>query len=492
MVDIATEKDVERLRQAAQILASENRHLYRRLEEVTRQLARAQGQDEIAAIQLELRLLQEKLAKNNRALFGRSSEKRGGPKREQSKREELLGHGPTVQPNLPVVEEVHVLDLPDRTCPKCGGDLREMAGQYEESDEIDVVERSFRITRHKRQKYVCRCGECVETALGPPRLIPGGRYSVDFAVEVATAKYLDQMPLARQERQMARQGLIVTRQTLWDQLDALLGHLEPTVEALHAYVLSADVIQADETRWPLLGTEGASKWHAWAVAREDAISYRILGSRGRDAGKKVLGGFCGTAVSDGYAVYDALSRDGPGFLLAHCWGHTRRKYLEAQEAYPRATEVVERIARLYAIEARADEAKVTLAERGELRQAESRPVVDDIHRWITTEPALPKSLLGKAIAYTQRLWPGLVRFLDDARLPLDTNRVERGMRAPALGRKNHYGSRSLRGTKVAAAFYGLLESAKLAGLDPVEYLREAVRRAIANPGNVTLPRDLLS
>ena len=293
---------------------------------------------------------------------------------------------------------------------------------------------------------------------------------------------------------MARLELIVTRQTLWDQLNALVAHLEPTVEALHAYVLSKDVIQADETRWPLLGTEGASKWHAWAVAREDAISYRVLGSRSRKAAAEVLGGFTGTAVTDGYAVYEALanSRDGPGFTLAHCWGHTRRKYVEAAESYPKANEMIDRIGALYAIEARADEARVTLDVRGAMRRTESRPIVDDIYRWITTEPALPKSLLGKAIGYTQRLWPGLVRFVDDARLPLDTNAVERGMRAPALGRKNHHGSRSMRGTKVAGAFYGLVESAKLAGVDPVAHLREAVRRAIANPGTVTLPRDLLS
>jgi len=487
---IETERDIERLRQIALLQQAELDRLYVRLAQLTDELARARG-EEAGALQLELAALREQLEARNRALFGPSSEKRGGATTNAA-HEPQTGHGPTAQPSLPLIEEIHVLDQADRACPKCGGELREMAGQYEESEEIDVVERSFRVVRHKRQKYTCRCGECVETALGPPKLIPGGRYSVDFAIAVATAKYLDHMPLARQERQMEREGLVVTRQTLWDQLDALLGHLEPTIEALHVYVLSAEIIQADETRWPLLGSEGASKWHAWAVAREDAISYRILGSRGRSAGKEVLCDFCGTAVTDGYAVYDALSRDGPGFLLAHCWGHTRRKYLEAEEAYPRATEVVGLIGKLYAIEARADEAKATLAERGELRRTKSRPVVDDVYRWITTEPALPGSLLGKAIVYTQRLWPGLIRFLDDPRVPLDTNGVERGMRAPALGRKNHYGSRSLRGTKVAAAFYSLFESAKLAGVDPVAYLREAVRRAIANPASVTLPRDLLS
>lgn len=364
-----------------------------------------------------------------------------------------------------------------------------MKGQYEESNEIDVVERSFRIVRHKRQKYVCRCGDWVETALGPPKLIPGGRYSISFAIEAAIAKYLDHLPLARQQRQMAREGLVVSRQALWDQLYALCEWLEPTAEAIHEYVLSADVIQADETRWPLLGTDDASKWHAWAAAREDAISYRILGSRSQKAAEQVLGGFTGTAVTDGYAAYQALSnsRDGPGFALAHCWAHVRRKYIEAEPSYPKASEMLKKIGELYAIEARADD-----GSRAELRRSESKPILDDIYRWITTESALPKSLLGKAIAYTQRLWPGLVRFADDARLPLDTNLVERGMRGPAIGRKNHYGSRSMRGTKVAALLYTLVETAKLAGLEPRAYLTEAVRRAITNPGTATLPRDLAS
>ncbi len=124
----------------------------------------------------------------------------------------------------------------------------------------------------------------------------------------------------------------------------------------------------------------------------------------------------------------------------------------------------------------ADDVGLGLEERMELRRTESRPIIDEIYTWITKQPALPKSMLGKAIGYTQRLWSGLVLFVEDARLPLDTNRVERGMR----------------GTKVAALLYSLVETAKLAGVDPRAYLAEATRRAIANPGAVTLPRDLLS
>jgi transposase len=103
---------------------------------------------------------------------------------------------------------------------------------------------------------------------------------------------------------------------------------------------------------------------------------------------------------------------------------------------------------------------------------------------------LPQSGLGKAIAYTDGLWPGLVRFLGDPTIPLDNNATERALRGVVVGRKNHYGSKSLRGTQVAALFYSLLESAKLIGVDPAAYLAEATRRAIATPGTVTLPTDL--
>jgi len=499
-VRIETEKDIEQLRQVALLQQAELDRLHRRLVELTGELAQARGEDATRVLQLELATLKEQLDARTRALFGPSSERRGRPEAEKAAEKASTqarrGHGPRAQPELPVVEKVHTLDGPDRICPKCGGDLEEMAGQYEEADEVDVVRRSFQIVRHKRQKYTCRCGECVDTALGAPKLIAGGRYSIEFAIEVAEAKYLDHGALARQERQMRRQGLDITRQALWDQLFALYRHLAPTADALHAYVVSSDLILGDETRWPLLGRDDASRWHAWGVAREDAISYRILGSRGLKSAREVLAGFQGTLVVDGYAVYEAVqkSRAGPEIELAHCWSHTRRKYREAEPHHPRAGAMLDMIGQLYAIEARAREtdAEERLAVLGELRRTESRPIVDDICRWVTTEHALPKSSLGKALAYTERLWPGLVRFLDDARIPLDTNQLERGMRALALGRANHHGSRSERGTQVAALFYSLFETAKLVGVEPRQYLAEATHRAIANPGTVTLPHELVT
>lgn len=501
MVRIETESDIERLRQVALLQQAELQRLSKRLVELTTALAEARGEDAILALQQELAFLKEELAARNQEIFGVSSEKRSRDKEQTEGAAARTGHGRRDQPELPIVEVVHVLDEADRACPKCGGDLRAWDGHFEDAEEIDVVERSFRIVRHRRQKYTCQCGECIDTALGPRKLISGGRYSIDFAVSVAVAKYADHLPLARQVKQMARTGLVVDTQTLWDQIHALSAHLEPTYEALWREVLGSEVVLADETQWPLLDKPGSSKWFAWSAASDKAVAYRILKSRSAEAARAVLDGFGGVLVTDGYAAYqslrDALARERAGpppIVLAHCWAHVRRKFHDAEPAWPEATEMLELIGKLYAIEAEvselaAEERRTRLAE---LRLERSKPVVGEVRAWLMNRAALPRSGLGKAVSYTLTLWDGLVRFVDDARIPIDTNLVERGMRPVAVGRKNHYGSKSERGTRVAALFYTLIESAKHAGVEPAGYLAEATRRAIDSAGIVTLPRDLSS
>ena len=192
-------------------------------------------------------------------------------------------------------------------------------------------------------------------------------------------------------------------------------------------------------------------------------------------------------VADGYSAYATLARERGAFTLAHCWAHVRRKLVEAEAAYPQASEALEEIAKLYAIEA--ELAGATPEARLVARRERSLPLVGALRAWLDGVRALPESALGKAIGYADGLWPGLVRFLDDPAIPIDNNATERAMRGVVLGRKNHYGSKSLRGTQVAALFYSLVESAKLAGLEPAAYLSEATCRVIANPGTVTLPCD---
>jgi transposase len=169
LLNLATETDIERLRQAALLLEQENARLFQRLERLAGELRDARG-DEAQTLQLEIAHLKEQLASRTKALFGDSSERRtGSDSKAKQPKEPQPCHGPREQKALP----------------SCGGALEPMTDQFEEADEIDVVERSFRVVRHKRQKYRCRCGAGIETALGPDKLVAGGRYSIDFAVDVA-------------------------------------------------------------------------------------------------------------------------------------------------------------------------------------------------------------------------------------------------------------------------------------------------------------------
>jgi transposase len=502
--------DNETLRQAALLLDRENRRLHDKIRELAEEIARLKGQDASAA-QVQLEFLKELLARREHALFGDKSERRMRQADETGNdpaASPRSGHGPKAQPKLPIVEQFHELDPADCTCPKCGKQLDEMAGQTEDSEEITIVERGFVLVRHRRKKYRCSCNGHVETAPAPLRLASrsdrrGRRYSIDFAVEVAIGKYLDHLPLERQARIMRREGLDVDSQTLWDQIAGLARPLRPTLDALLGRLFSEPVLGADETWWRLMKGRGSKRWWVWSLSGQDAVVYRILDSRSQAAARQVLGDYDGIVIADGYSVYDALARAGPkSFTLVNCWSHARRKLIEAEPFEPdRCKEVLDLIRDLYAVEREcpvpgplADEAtrEAALAQRGRLRDSRSREIVEAIRAWALAQRALPESTFGKAIAYMLGLWPGLTRFLDDPRIPIDNNHTERGLRGVVVGRKNHYGSRSKRGTEVAALFYSLIESAKLAGVDPKAYLRAAARTALADPGAVLLPHELLT
>src|SRR5262249_3116618 len=230
--------------------------------------------------------------------------------------------------------------------------------------------------------------------------------------------YAGHLPLERQARVMAREGLTIESQTLWDQLDALATVLQPTSAALRQHVLAAPVIGADETWWRLFGGSAPNKrWWAWSLTREDAVTYTILESRSQEAARQGLNGYRGLVVADGYGAYEALARDVPSFTLAHCWAHVRRKFVEAEPHYPApCAKVLNLIGQLYAVERSCPGLKVgtsedvhadALALRATRRREESAPIVAAIRAWAYEQRALPESSLGKAIAYMLGLWPGL-------------------------------------------------------------------------------------
>jgi transposase len=499
VIQIETEQNIEILREVARLLLNEIEALHERLRKLTAEKLRLQGAD-AQALQLEIDQLQELLARREREIFGASSEKRPRPASEAAAEPaDRSGHGPREQKQLPLVEVLHELPETERCCGQCGGTLAAMGKQVEEYEEVTVIERSFQLVRHRRQKYRCRCNGTVVTAPGPARLVPGGRYSAEFAAEVAISKYLDHAPLERQVRIMAREGLTVTSQTLWDQIDALACHLEPSYQALRPRVLGSPVVYADETHWRLMGQQDEkSRWWVWCVASDEAVFYQLLGTRSAKAARSVLCDYRGIVLCDGYGAYEALGRAGPEITLAHCWAHARRKFIDIEPHYPRACEeILQLISKLYGVEREASRLALTegqerLALRTKLREERSRPLVETIYAWAEEQrqKALPRSGLGQATEYLLGLWKGLTRFLEDPRIPLDNNAAERALRGVVIGRKNHYGSRSKRGTEVAALFYSLCETAKLAGVEPRAYLLKATHAALREPGTVTLPHAL--
>ena len=489
---IAHEKDLERLRTMAMSLLRENERLLARLGELYKQVAEAKG-EAAAQLRLEIAALEREIEKRRERIFQHQSEKRpvdNGKEGEASKPPQK-GHGPREQPKLQVDEVVHDLDDADKTCPACGGDLEEWQGQFEESDEVEVIERRYVIKRHKRKKYRCRCGSCIETAPAPRRLIEGGRYSVSFAITVAVDKYLMHLPLERQVAAMARLGLEVDSQTLFDQLWALNRLLLPAYQRLADVQRAQPLLFVDESRWPLLGVKGkgadASKWHIWTLVSDLGVYYEIYDGRDADSAEDLLADFKGYVMCDGFNVYESLAKAYPEIRLVQCWVHARRNFVECEKAFPgECGQILDLIGKLYEIEQRAGD---DLELRRRLRAEESRAVIAEIQSWVFAVRSLPGTGLHEAITYMTNRWSRLTRFVDNPALPLDNNSAERALRGPVVGRKNHYGSRSLRGTQVAALLYSLLESAKRVGVDPAAYLRTAVEAAFAGQ-QIQLPHEI--
>ena len=195
-VDLEREQDIEELRRLAQALRAQNELLLEALAAKSREVERLRGKP--GDLQLTLKMIEALQAKAKAAeeavQRAEAEQKKRAAERERKRTEHARKRtGPTPQPMLPVVEREFTLDDADRACPSCGGELRPMTGQsrFEESELIDVIEARYELVKVKQQKYVCRCGGCVETALGPERAIPGSRYSLAFAIKVVLDKWLD-------------------------------------------------------------------------------------------------------------------------------------------------------------------------------------------------------------------------------------------------------------------------------------------------------------
>lgn len=490
-MDLNRITDVETLRELLRVQLRESERLKAELKQAYEQL---RGKDAKQAEQLALKLAEVERQHANalKALFGQSSERRPKEDTKPKERTKQKGHGRKAQLSIPTQDVRHIYDDLPLTCSVCHGDLLEWKDQYEDSEEIDFVAPQVILKRHRRQKYRCKCGACVQTAPGPQKLFPKARYSVNFAINVAVQKYAYHMPLARQVKALGHQGLEVTSATLWDYLSTIYDLLLPAYERLEAYVLAQPVMGVDETRWKLLKTEqkGKSKaWWAWVRRVTNAVHYTLDPSRGNDVAIRLLKDYTGTAIADGYRPYEVALAANPKMKLANCWSHARREVLPF-ESDPRAARVLRVVQRMYRLEALAKQREMSSSKLLRWRQRKTKPLLDALFKWLQTL-AVPSTFdLSKALRYILTRQVALTLFLDDPLLSPDNNETERVLRGVVVGRKNHYGSKSEQGTRVAALMYSLLDSAELVGLDPAVYLEKAISAALIGI-EIPLPHELV-
>lgn len=390
--------------------------------------------------------------------------------------------------HLPRIEQV--IAVADKSCPGCRGQLHVMGEDV--SERLDMVPAQFRVIVTRRPKYACRgCQEVVAQAPAPARLIEGGIPTEATVAHVLVAKYADHLPLYRQARIYARQGVSLDRSTLADWVGKAAFLLRPVHARLFERLKASGKLFADETTAPVLdpGRGRTKTGQLFAYARDDrpwggsdppGVAYLYAPDRKAAQPIRHLAGFVGVLQVDGYAGYRVLAERN-AVSLAFCWSHVRRRFYDLAQSglAPIATEALTRITELYRIEA--DIRGRPADERRAVRQQKSRAIVDALQPWLRAKLALvsQKSKLAEAIRYALARWQGLSCFLDDGRVEIDSNVVERAIRPIALNRKNALFAGSDGGGEHWATIASLVETCKLNGVDPQAYLAEVIARIVA-------------
>lgn len=389
---------------------------------------------------------------------------------------------------LPREEIVHDLPEDQKVCAVDGAALERIGEEV--TEQLDIIPAKVQVLRHVRPKYACPCcaDTGVHTAALPAQPIPGSIASPGLLAHIATGKYVDGLPLYRQEVVMGRAGVDLPRATLAHWMVRMGEQVQPLVNLLGEALEDGPVLQMDETPVQVLkerGKKAAAQSYMWiqkgGPPGKPAIRYHYSPSRGHEVPKQLLAGFRGYLQTDGYSAYGTALAGRADVVAVGCWAHARRKFDEAIKAHGkkkakkagRARQGLEYIQQLYAIERQARDQELDATARHQLRQEQAQPLLDEMRAWLddglTAVP--PKSATGKALAYLTGQWARLVRYLDDGRIPIDNNGAENAIRPFVVGRKNWLFSNSTAGATASANLYSLVETAKAGGHDPYSYLR---------------------
>ncbi len=422
------------------------------------------------------------------------TEARSPVDRETAVRKRRTNRG-SLPAHLPCFELI--VDIEDKACPCCKGQLHRIGEDV--AKRLDIQPARFRVLVTRRPKYACRaCEEVVVQAPAPARVIEGGIPTEATVAHVLVSKYADHLPLFRQAQIYSRQGIDLDRSTLADWVGRAAFHLRPVHERLLAHIRSSTKIFADETTAPVLdpGRGRTKTGQLWAYARDDrpwggsdppAVAYVYAPDRKAERPKAHLAGFNGVLQVDGYAGYRALAGKND-VQLAFCWAHVRRKFYELAAAGPApiASDALQRIAALYEIEKHIRGRGAD--ERRAARQEETRPLLAALEPWLREKLALisQKTKLAEAIRYALSRWEGLARFIDDGRVEIDSNVVERSMRPIALNRKNALFAGSDGGGENWATIASLVETCKLNEIDPQAWFADTLTKIVNGHPNAKI------
>lgn len=392
--------------------------------------------------------------------------------------------------HLPRIEEVI---KPENIVCDCGCE-RHVIGE-DVSERLDIVPAQFRVIVTRRPKYACRaCEGGITQAPAPAHLIAGGMPTEATVAHVIVSKYADHLPLYRQAQIYSRQGIDLDRSTLAAWVGRAAFELTPVYEALLTSLKQSSKLFMDETVAPVLdpGRKKTKTGYFWALARDDrpwggedppGVAFTYAPGRSGKYAEDILKDFSGTLQVDGYAGYNRLLKhQGNAIRLAYCWAHARRKLFEVAKsgkATPIADAGIAQIRELYQIEK--DIRGQCPADRMAARQECAKPIIKQMEIWLKDSRARvsAKSPIGEALKYIAKYWVGLIEFLDDGRVELDSNTVERTIRPIALNRKNALFAGHDAGAQNWAMLASLIETCKLNAVDPHAWLT-ATLQAIVN------------
>lgn len=356
----------------------------------------------------------------------------------------------------------------------------------EVSEQLDYTPGAFRKVRTVRRKYVAKGVEDAKPVIAalPPKLQDGCMAAPGLLAYIAVSRFVDHLPFYRQEQIFkTRQGVHIPRQNMVRWMEMIADRLEPIYNVISDQVLGGNYIQMDETpiRYLDPGNGKTQLGYLWVTGKPGGDNvFRWKTSRAAQCVKDILlPEFKGILQTDAYAAYGSFAKTRPEVMLAGCMAHVRRKFFQAREQSPGvANFILCHFAALYQVEASLRRRQAGPRLREADRAAASRPILERLERAlkILRPRFFPQSDMGKAISYAQSIWPSLLVYLTAGRVEIDNNFIENSIRPSAVGKRNWLFIGAAEAGKKTAILYTILQSCRRWGIDPLEYLRDALTR----------------